>query len=132
MKIAIDFKPDDDSDCILMYCSQNEEGLGDFMALVVKDQHVEFRFDVGTGLTQIKSNYIIQPGTWTHVLINKDFKTGSLSVNSENLIEGKILGPARMMTLNTPLYIGGVDRTKIIVNKDAGTARNFRGCINEV
>ena len=102
------------------------------MALVIKDQHVEFRFDVGTGLTIIKSNYIIQPGTWTHVLLNKDFKTASLSVNGENLIEAKSVGPARVMTLNTLLYIGGVDRTKIRVNKNAGTEKNFHGCINEV
>jgi len=53
-------------------------------------------------------------------------------VNHEPFVVGKSLGAARTMNLNTPLYIGGVDRRKITINPDVGVERGFRGCISEV
>lgn len=126
------FNPSDNGDGILMYCSQSEEGYGDFAALVIKDRHVEFRFDVGTGMGVVRSNYIIQPGVWTRLTLNRDFKDGKLSVNGEPLVEGLSPGTARTMTLNTHLYIGGVNKTKIKINKNVDVSRHFHGCINEV
>ncbi|XP_032663569.1 basement membrane-specific heparan sulfate proteoglycan core protein-like isoform X7 [Odontomachus brunneus] len=132
LKVAMSFNPTDTGDGILMYCSQSDEGLGDFAALVIKDQHVEFRFDIGSGEAVIRSPYTVQPGVWTYVMVNRDFKEAKLSVNSEPFVEGKAPGASRTMTLNTPLYIGGVDRSRIVVNKGAGVDRNFRGCISEL
>ncbi|XP_025163883.1 basement membrane-specific heparan sulfate proteoglycan core protein [Harpegnathos saltator] len=132
LKVAMSFNPTDTGDGILMYCSQSDEGLGDFAALVIRDQHVEFRFDIGSGEAVIRSPYTIQPGVWTYVTVNRDFKEAKLSVNGEPFVEGKAPGASRTMTLNTPLYIGGVDRRKIVVNKKAGVDWSFRGCISEL
>ncbi|XP_023290722.1 basement membrane-specific heparan sulfate proteoglycan core protein [Orussus abietinus] len=132
LKLTMNFNPSDNGDGILMYSAQVDEGLGDFVALVIKDKHVEFRFDVGSGTAIIRSSYIVQPGIWTHVTISRDFKVGNLSVNGEPQIEGRSPGTARTMTLNTPLYIGGVDRRRITVNKNVGVDKGFRGCVNEL
>ncbi|XP_076237238.1 basement membrane-specific heparan sulfate proteoglycan core protein-like isoform X3 [Calliopsis andreniformis] len=132
LKVALNFNPLDNSDGILMYCSQSDEGLGDFVALVVKDRHVEFRYDIGSGLAIIRSKHLLQPGVWTHVSINRDFKEGNLTVNGEPTVSGKSPGIARTMTLNTPLYIGGVDRRRINVNKNTSVGRTFRGCISDL
>ncbi|XP_018405456.1 PREDICTED: basement membrane-specific heparan sulfate proteoglycan core protein-like [Cyphomyrmex costatus] len=132
LKVAMSFNPADSGDGILMYCSQNDEGLGDFAALVIKDRHVEFRFDIGSGITTIRSPYSVQPGVWAHVTLNRDFKDAKLSVNGESFVEGKSLGAARTMNLNTPLYIGGVDRRRITINRNVGVDRSFRGCISEL
>jgi len=126
------FNPADFGDGILMYCSQNDEGLGDFAALVIKDRHIEFRFDIGSGIVTIKSPHPVQLGIWAHVTVNRDFKDAKLSVNGEPFVEGKSLGAARTMNLNTPLYIGGVDHRRITINRNAGVDRSFRGCISEV
>lgn len=115
-----------------MYCAQSDEGLGDFVALVIKEKRVEFRYDIGSGPAIITSNHILQPGVWTHVSINRDFKEGNLTVNGEPTIIGKSPGNDRIMTLNTPLYIGGVDRRRITINKNAGVNKTFRGCISDV
>lgn len=128
----MNFNPTDEGDGILIYCSQSEEGLGDFAALIIKNKHVEFRYDVGSGMATLRSNYIVQPGTWTYVTINRDFKEAKLSVNGEPFIEARSPGSARTMTLNTPLYVGGVDRRKITLNKNLNVDRSFRGCISEV
>ncbi|XP_071582302.1 basement membrane-specific heparan sulfate proteoglycan core protein isoform X3 [Temnothorax nylanderi] len=132
LKVAISFNPADTGDGILMYSSHSDEGLGDFAALVIKDRHVEFRFDIGSGMTKIRSPYAVQPGVWTYVMVNRDFKDAKLSVNGEPFVEGKSLGAARTMNLNTPLYIGGVDHRKITINRDVGVDRSFRGCISEL
>ncbi|XP_076631096.1 terribly reduced optic lobes isoform X1 [Colletes latitarsis] len=132
LKVALNFNPLDNKDGILMYCSQSDEGLGDFVALVVKNRHVEFRYDIGSGLAIIRSSHVLQPGVWTHVSVNRDFKEGNLTVNGEPTVGGKSPGTARTMTLYTPLYIGGVDRRRITVNKHAGVDRTFRGCISDL
>jgi Laminin G domain. len=108
----MNFNPSDNEDGILMYISQNDEGLGDFAALIIKNRHVEFRFDLGSGMAVVRSNRIIHPGVWTYVTASRDLKEGKLSVNGEPLIEGRSPGSARTMTLNTPLYVGGIDRRR--------------------
>lgn len=128
----MNFNPSDNGDGILMYCSQSDEGYGDFVALVIKDRLVEFRFDIGSGMAVVRSNYVIQPGVWTRVTLDRDFKDGKLSVNGEPLVEGRAPGSARTMTLNTPLYIGGVNRNRITINRKVDVIRSFHGCINEV
>ncbi|XP_048508165.1 basement membrane-specific heparan sulfate proteoglycan core protein isoform X9 [Athalia rosae] len=132
LKLAMKFKPSDPGDGILMYCSQSNEGVGDFIALIIKDRHVELRFDSGSGMAVVRSNHVIQPGMWLHVRAARDFKEGKLSVNGEPQVEGRSPGSLRSMTLNTLLYIGGINRQKIRVNKNVGIDRNFRGCITEL
>ncbi|XP_076397846.1 terribly reduced optic lobes isoform X10 [Megachile rotundata] len=132
LRVALNFNPLGDKDGILIYCSENDEGLGEFVALVIKDKRVEFRYDIGSGTAIIRSNYVLQPGVWTHVSIARDFKEGNLTVNGEPTIGGKSPGVSRTMTLNTPLYIGGVDRRRITVNKNVGVNRAFRGCISDL
>lgn len=126
------FNPADTGDGILMYSAHSDEGLGDFAALMIKNGHVEFRFDIGSGVTTIRSPYAVQPDEWTYVMVNRDFKDAKLFVNDEPVVEGKSLGAARTMNLNTPLYIGGVDHRRITINRNVGVDRSFRGCIIDV
>ena len=37
------------SDGVLMYAAQSGDGQGDFASVAIKDQHLEFRFDTGSG-----------------------------------------------------------------------------------
>lgn len=128
----MNFNPSDNGDGILMYCSETDEGPGDFAAVVIKDRHVEFRFDVGSGTVVVRSNYVIQPGVWTRVTIDRELKYGKLLVNNEPVVDGYSPGAASRMTLNTPLYIAGINRTKITMNVNVEVSRHFHGCINEV
>lgn len=50
LKVSLKFKPKDLNDGILLYCSESEEGHGDFTSLAIKDGKLEFRFDVGSGM----------------------------------------------------------------------------------
>ncbi|XP_070153239.1 basement membrane-specific heparan sulfate proteoglycan core protein isoform X5 [Polyergus mexicanus] len=132
LKVTMSFNPMDSGDGILMYCSQNDEGLGDFAALIIKDKHIEFRFDIGSGMATVRSSYAVQPGVWTYVTMSRDFKKAKLSVNGEPSVEAESPGASRTMILNTPLYVGGMDRRKITINRNVGVNRSFRGCISEL
>lgn len=50
LKINLKIKPKDLTDAILMYSAQDSEGHGNFISLAIKDEHVEFRYDVGNGM----------------------------------------------------------------------------------
>ena len=49
LSISFKFKPISVKDSVVMYCGQSPEGQGDFAAITIKDKHVEFRYDTGTG-----------------------------------------------------------------------------------
>ena len=49
VSIKLMFKPRSRDDGIILYNAQKEDGRGDFIAIIMKDGFVEFRFDTGTG-----------------------------------------------------------------------------------
>lgn len=49
MKISLKFRPSEVRDGILLYCAQDEDGVGDFTSLTIKNRRIEFRFHTGTG-----------------------------------------------------------------------------------
>jgi hypothetical protein len=49
LQIQLEFKPQSYSDGIILYEGNDEDGTGDFMAIVQKDGYLEFRFDTGSG-----------------------------------------------------------------------------------
>lgn len=50
LSIHLDIKLASLDDGIIMYDAGSEDGTGDFVALVVKDHYLEFRFDTGSGM----------------------------------------------------------------------------------
>ena len=49
VSIKLMFKPRSRDDGIILYNAQKVDGRGDFVAVIMKDGFVEFRFDTGTG-----------------------------------------------------------------------------------
>ena len=49
MKLEFDLKIQSDSDGIVMYCTEREDGYGDFASFSIKEGFLEFRFDTGSG-----------------------------------------------------------------------------------
>ena len=43
------FKAHSLDDGIILYNAQQQDGLGDFIAILIKDGYLEFRFDTGSG-----------------------------------------------------------------------------------
>ena len=62
VQLSLTFKPATLDDSILLYNSQTETGGGDFIALLIRDRHVELRYDSGSGMC---------PGLWyTNIILD--------------------------------------------------------------
>ncbi|XP_075211994.1 terribly reduced optic lobes isoform X4 [Lycorma delicatula] len=140
IKMALKLNPATTSDSILLYSAQNDYGLGDFVSLSIKDQHIEFRFDTGSGPVILRSKQEIHPGQWITVSAVRDHREGSHQVHSKLIVNG--LAPVTESTpgklrgsglnLRTPLYVGGYDKHHIKLAPGTGVSENFHGCISEV
>jgi dystroglycan 1 len=66
--MAMKVKPETVEDGLLMYSAQSNNGDGDFTALSIKDGHLEFQYDTGTGPALIRSKRQVQAGEWLEVI----------------------------------------------------------------
>lgn len=129
--MSLSFKPASVDNGILMYCAQNAAGTGDFMALVVHERRVKFLFGVGARVSELRSNYTIEPGKWHRVNVTKDHRWASLSLNSSTR-KKLITSPQRPMYFKTLTYFGGVDRRKVKIHKNLRVKLAFNGCLDKV
>ncbi|KAF5283747.1 hypothetical protein FQR65_LT02641 [Abscondita terminalis] len=132
LKVSLKFKANDAKDGILMYCSESEDGHGDFASLAIRDKHVEFRFDVGSDPVVIRSEKEIKSGEWIAVTASKFLNEGRLLVNGDAPVTQRIPGNHKALNLHTSLYVGGVDRQKVKLNHGVGVYSGFNGCISEI
>uniref|UniRef100_A0A8D8XN55 Basement membrane-specific heparan sulfate proteoglycan core protein n=1 Tax=Cacopsylla melanoneura TaxID=428564 RepID=A0A8D8XN55_9HEMI len=132
-KVSIRLNPRDVKDGIILYSGQSDDGLGDFISLSIKDKHMEFRFDTGSGLVVLRSRVALIPHEWVVVTIIKDYKEGKLSVGGEPLIVGSTPGEKlQVLTLRTPLYIGGYNIYHVTPSLNVEVSEGFHGCISTI
>ena len=81
LKFSFKFRISDPdvSDGLLMYAAQSGDGQGDFASVAIKDQHLEFRFDTGSG----KINSEVGRRVW-------HYETLSCDVNMEEESQPKM------------------------------------------
>ncbi|XP_034241184.1 basement membrane-specific heparan sulfate proteoglycan core protein-like isoform X2 [Thrips palmi] len=131
LKMTLRLNPAELSDSLVMYTAQNDDGTGDFAALSIKDRHLEFRFDAGTGTSVLRSKRELLQGEWFTITLSRDPREARLSVNGEPVTQ-RIHGSSKPLILQTPLYIGGYDRQKIRLAPGMNVDQGFSGCISEV
>lgn len=83
-------------------------------------------------MTTIKSNNVLLPDEWAVISASKTLNEGKLFINGDEPIVEKSKGSHKALNLQTPLYVGGYDKTKIKLNKGTGVHTGFNGCISEV
>ncbi|KAK6966048.1 basement membrane-specific heparan sulfate proteoglycan core protein, partial [Biomphalaria glabrata] len=153
LSIKLDFNPRRLEDGIILYNAQKADGKQDFIALVVKDRHLEFRFDVGSGPAIIRSRYPLRANEWTKVVAERRGREGMLTVNDEESVNAQVAANDRQLydrldrgdvirgsasgnksvglNLERPLYLGGVDPSEVI-NPGAGVYTGFIGCVGQL
>lgn len=83
-------------------------------------------------MTVIRSAKELLPDEWAVVSASKSANEGKLFINGDAPVFEKSIGSHKTLNLQTPLYVGGYDKTKIKVNRGTGVNRGFSGCISEV
>ncbi|KAM3968767.1 basement membrane-specific heparan sulfate proteoglycan core protein isoform 3-T3 [Aphomia sociella] len=121
------------TDGIIMYCAESPRGYGGFTSLAVHNGKLEFRYDLGDGSVPviITADRNLPPNEWTDVHIARVGSDVSLKVNLINSYEGKLDSHKKDLTLETPMFVGGVDDS-IVLNNNTGVTGGFNGCIKEV
>ncbi|CAG0883138.1 unnamed protein product [Darwinula stevensoni] len=132
LDMSMTLKPVELGDGLIMYCAQSEDGQGDFTALAIKDEHIEFMFDTGSGPAILRSERSIKPNEWINVTMTRHMKEGALILDGKEEARGKSPGSTRGLNLRTPLYLGGVDPQKVKVATPVGVSSSFKGCISKL
>lgn len=104
--IEISFKPEAPNG-LLLYSGQQPR-TGDFMSLGLNEGYVEFRYELGSGVTLIKSEEPVALGKWSTVRIGRNRKDGRLQVNDLPTLLATATGRFQGLDLLEPFYIGAV------------------------
>ena len=105
-------------------------------SLLIKNEF-PFRFDLGSGPAEIRSNKSISLSTWHTVTIHRSRKEGSMLVDGEGPYRVFASGRKQTLDLKEPLYIGGVPRKQTVndyVNRQTfgNGIKGFVGCISRL
>ncbi|XP_033738487.1 pikachurin-like [Pecten maximus] len=129
-QIEIVFKPTS-REGTLLYNGFTLDRKGDFLSLAMKEGHLEFCFDLGTGPGVIRSVEELSLGQWHWVRVSRTGLRGVMEVDEQPRVEGVSQGAFTQLTLLQDLYIGGhsnYDHTSRLAN----LTTSFQGCIQKV
>ena len=115
---------------MLLYNGQTSNGNGDFVSLNLVGGHLQFRYDLGSGMANITSGPgLVETDKWHRVKITRNGPHGTLQVmfsiirikgvtnrhvlvrylqvNEGPVHSGSSFAPLSELNLETPLYLGG-------------------------
>ncbi|XP_041129698.1 basement membrane-specific heparan sulfate proteoglycan core protein-like isoform X5 [Polyodon spathula] len=130
LRMDLEFKPLD-SDGLLFFSGGKKMKVEDFVSLAMVDGHVEFRFELGTGMAVLRSPKPVALGKWHRIMAERSSKDGTLRVDHQKEIKRSSPGKAQGLNIHTPMYLGGVPNMAILP-EPANISRLFHGCIGEL
>lgn len=115
---------------IIFYNGQSENGQGDFISLTLNNGYFEYRFNLGSGVSTLRSREKVQKSIPTKIVLIKDYKKGFLIINDQDEVSCVAEGNWRSLDLNENFFLGNVktDYEKIYENLN-NVRSGFVGCI---
>uniref|UniRef100_A0A803TYX3 Agrin n=1 Tax=Anolis carolinensis TaxID=28377 RepID=A0A803TYX3_ANOCA len=127
VRIAMEFRASELSG-LLLYNGQNRGK--DFISLALVNGFVELRFNTGSGTGIITSRVPIEPGRWHQLVVNRNRRSGMLSVDGEPHVNGESPSGTDGLNLDTDLFIGGAPEDQIAaVAERTSVPSGLKGCI---
>lgn len=119
---------------MLLYTAESELPSGDYIALVLRDGHVELLINTAARLKPVvvRSQEPLPLHKWTRVELLRRQGESILRVGDAPEQHAKAAGAPRTLSLKTPLYIGGYDRSTVKINRDVNITDGFDGCISRL
>ncbi|XP_078133850.1 neurexin 3a [Sander vitreus] len=109
----------------------------DFFAVELLDGSLYLLLDMGSGTIKVKATQTkVNDGAWFHVDIQRDGRSGTISVNSRRT-PFTASGESEILDLEGDMYLGGLpnDRTNLILPTELWTAMlnyGYVGCIRDL
>ncbi|KAK7579954.1 hypothetical protein V9T40_000583 [Parthenolecanium corni] len=117
---------------VLLYNGQLLSRRGDFISVNLVNGHVQFRYDLGSGIANITTENKITLGDhWHSAKIHRFDRIGSIQLNNGSVTRGMSGASLNELNLELPLYVGGVP-TLAEVNRESGVAERFHGAIQRI
>ncbi|NWY00427.1 AGRIN protein, partial [Nothoprocta ornata] len=127
VRIAMEFRAAERSG-LLLYNGQNRGK--DFISLALLGGFVELRFNTGSGTGIITSKVRVEPGKWHQLVVNRNRRSGMLSVDGEPHVNGESPTGTDGLNLDTDLFIGGAPEDQMaVVTERTGATAGLKGCI---
>lgn len=130
LKINIEFKPES-FDGVLLYSGQETNLEGDFIAIILNQGFVEFRFDCGMGEGIIRSDMPIIINSWNSINIYRDGRNAWMQVNQGEQIFGHSKGLFSRITFRLETFLGGSPNISQIVNR-INVNKGLIGCVRQL
>nr|XP_035965223.1 basement membrane-specific heparan sulfate proteoglycan core protein isoform X15 [Halichoerus grypus] len=130
LRLDVEFKPLA-PDGILVFSGGKSRPVEDFVSLAMVGGHLEFRYELGSGLAVLRSPEPLALGHWHRASAERLNKDGSLRVNSRAPVLRSSPGKSQGLNLHTVLYLGGVEPS-VRLPPAANVSAHFRGCVGEV
>lgn len=127
LRLMIEFKSQS-FDGVLLYSGQEPDLGGDFIAIVLNQGFVEFRFDCGMGEGIIRSDMPIILNAWNTLNIYRDGRNAWMQLNQGQQIFGHSKGLFSRITFRLETFLGGSPNISQIVQR-VHTNRGFHGCV---
>ncbi|KAM3871113.1 neurexin 3a isoform 2-T2 [Diretmus argenteus] len=109
----------------------------DFFAVELLDGSLYLLLDMGSGTIKVKATQTkVNDGSWYHVDIQRDGRSGTISVNSRRT-PFTASGESEILDLEGDMYLGGLpaDRTNLILPTELWTAMlnyGYVGCVRDL
>lgn len=130
LRLDVEFKPLA-PDGILLFSGGKIGPVEDFVSLAMVDGHLEFRYELGSGLAVLRSQKPLTLGRWHRVSAERLNKDGSLQVDGGRPVLRSSPGKSQGLNLHTLLYLGGVEPS-VQLSPATNMSAHFRGCVGEV
>uniref|UniRef100_A0A8C7C7Q3 Basement membrane-specific heparan sulfate proteoglycan core protein n=1 Tax=Neovison vison TaxID=452646 RepID=A0A8C7C7Q3_NEOVI len=130
LRLDVEFKPLA-PDGILVFSGGKSGPVEDFVSLAMVGGHLEFRYELGSGLAVLRSPEPLALGHWHRVSAERLNKDGSLRVNRRPPVLRSSPGKSQGLNLHTRLYLGGVEPS-VRLPPATNVSTHFRGCVGEV
>lgn len=132
LNIKFHVRPENTDDGVVLYVAESETSSGDFAAVVIKDNHFEFRSINNARISPniIRSHLPVVANKWTEIWVGRRSSSTFMHVDKVEQQHNKIAHQT-FLNLKTKLYVGGYDK-RVLLHKGVGVSRGFDGCITEV
>ncbi|KAK7086587.1 hypothetical protein SK128_027747 [Halocaridina rubra] len=130
VQLTIEFKPESPNGVILV-SGENDDLSGDFMAAVLLNSYVEFRWDCGSGAGSVRSPEIVHMGEWNRLTVYRHRWDVWLQLNDGHHIQGRSEGLFSRITFREPLYVGGSNNLTSLAIR-LGVTTGLLGCVRRL
>ncbi|XP_073426230.1 basement membrane-specific heparan sulfate proteoglycan core protein isoform X4 [Dendrobates tinctorius] len=130
LRVDLEFKPLAPSGLIFFSGGQGAP-VEDFVSVTMAGGHLEFRYELGSGMAVLRSTDPITLGQWHKASAERINKDGTLQVDGTPAVKRSSPGKSLGLNLKTLMYLGGVDRS-VSLPSAINVTQPYQGCIGEV